>query len=492
MRITLLPAATLALSLTVSPLGAQDWLSMETNRFTVVSQLNDRDTRRWAREFNRFVNAMQGLMAVNENLLPPLTVVLFRRDGAFSPYRIRTESGVATANTAVFLHHPTWSLIGMPGVRGASTDNSTIFHETVHWYMSADPSRLPLWFGEGIAEVFSTFDVEDGLAKWGRLIPNNIAFLKRTGFLPLEELFSGTQDQAMHTNARFYTQAWLFVHYLLVGRILDGGPSQMAALLEGLKTMDAADAFEQTFGMTFQEMDRELRDYAGRSRLDVVSSEIVETDDTAFVVQPASEAEVQLQLARLAFGTRNDEPLTRHLERLLELAPDSAEAYDLLASIEIEKGNDDIEPLLDKAIARGSRDARTYELKAAISGDAVRNNDPVFWRGAYDADEARRIANFAVSSANLQPLNLRIYTVLADALFSVSETRDYDRVVFENGALVYPNEGIMLIGQAALAFAAGETTEAERLVELSLADSYQLGERERVAAQALLRRFRRD
>jgi hypothetical protein len=92
-------------------------------------------SRRFRRKvLRRFVQALSGLMPQNEALLPPLTAVLFRRDGAFTPYRIRTESGVSTGNSAVFINYASWSLIGMPGVRGSSTDNGTVFHEAVHWY----------------------------------------------------------------------------------------------------------------------------------------------------------------------------------------------------------------------------------------------------------------------------------------------------------------------------------------------------------------------
>jgi len=88
--------------ITTPTMAAQEWLALETDRFTVVSALNARDTARWASDFARFVNGLQRLIPVNERRMPPLTAVLFRREGSFAPYRLRFESGVAvsTAGTA--------------------------------------------------------------------------------------------------------------------------------------------------------------------------------------------------------------------------------------------------------------------------------------------------------------------------------------------------------------------------------------------------------
>jgi len=473
-----------------SPLHAQDWLEVSTDRYTVVSQLNERTTLRWAREFDQFLQALRGLMPTNESLLPPLTVVLFERDGGFSPYRIRTDTGVVGGNSGVFINYSTWSVLGMPGVRGSSTDNSTIYHEAVHWHMSADPSRSPLWFSEGIAGVFQTFEAERGMARWGRTIPDSISFLLAVGLQPFEEFIEVSQSEALHANRTYYSQAWLFVHYLLVGRVMDGGPALLGDFLTNWQAMDPADAFHATFDMEFEEMDRVLRAYARQDRLNVSSSEIPETGNAEPVVRPASEALVELSLARLAFGTGNDDTLSRHLERLIEIAPDSAESYDLLVARKLRDGENDIEEILDQAIARGSRDARTYELKAAASTRIARANVPLFSSTAFQSGDARRIANLLVSSANLQLLNLRVYRQLVDVLFSVNETHEYDQVALENAAALFPQEGIILIGQAALALTADNPAEATRLIDLALAQ-YNLSDRETAAARSLRARLNR-
>jgi hypothetical protein len=289
----------------------------------------------------------------------------------------------------------------------------------------------------------------------------------------------------MHVNATYYTQAWLFVHYLLIGRAAEGGPAQLAQFLGDLQSMSPADAFQSSFNMGYDEMESQLRSYGRQTTMNTLTSVIPEAAASEAVIRPASEELVELSLARLAFGTSNDDTLAGHLDRLTEIAPESPGAYDLMVAMKLTEDDEDIEALLDQAIAFGSRDARTYELKAAYRLDAAERSGPLFAPGALDAGEARRIANYLVSSANLRPINLPLYSALADVLFSVGETHDYDQIVLDNGAFLYPAEGVILLGQAALALAADDADEAIRLIELALSDPYELSARETIAARNL-------
>jgi hypothetical protein len=478
----------LATVVAISTAAADDWLELQTARFSVVSELSERDTRRWAEEFGRFVESLRQLLPLNENLLPPLTAVLFRRAGGFAPYRLQTESGLVGDTAGVFINYPTWSVIGMPSAGGASADQATTFHEAVHWFMSADPTRYPLWFSEGIAEVFSTFDTSGGYASWGRPIGSHLNFLGATGLQPMGEFLEVTQDEAMHANATYYSQAWLFMHYLLFGRPGDG-PALLGQFLRNSREMPPGDAFLKTFDMDFDEMDRLLRSYIRRDSFNVGRAPVADSDDR-IILRPASAATVEISLARLAFGTGNDELAEQHLQRLIELVPDSAEAYDLMAARELRFDTGSMEPLLDEAIARRSRDARTYELKAATRIRAERNDEPLFSTLAFSPVAAREIAQYLVQSANLRPLNLGAYQLLADTLFSVDEALATDAATLELGAVVYPREGIILIGQAALALANDDREEAFRLVDRALTGDYELSAAERAAARNLRRRLR--
>src|SRR4051794_11467579 len=87
-RLLAFAAAVFAFALAKAPeaYAAESWHVLETSRFTIVSQWNEKDTRAWADDFNQYIEALRRIIRIDEALLPHLTVVFFARDKAFRPY----------------------------------------------------------------------------------------------------------------------------------------------------------------------------------------------------------------------------------------------------------------------------------------------------------------------------------------------------------------------------------------------------------------------
>jgi len=99
----------------VSTLAADEtWLRLQAPRFGVVSQLNEKKTRSWAEEFDKFVTALHQLYNTDDKDLTPLTIVLFKNRKQFSPYRNITESGQGKNVVGLFVNQDNWSVIGLP------------------------------------------------------------------------------------------------------------------------------------------------------------------------------------------------------------------------------------------------------------------------------------------------------------------------------------------------------------------------------------------
>ena len=467
-----------------APARAQDWLLLEAEGFTVVSDLGENDVREWAEEFENFLAALHRLLPLNRRLLPPLTAVVFKRSGGFSPYRLRTESGLVGGNSGIFINSSTWSVIGMPA---DTVEYSGTYHEAVHWFMSADPTRHPLWFSEGIAELFSTFEVEDGQSIWARPIAEHLRYLRSAGLLPMAEFLEVSQDQAMHVNATYYSQAWLFVHYLTFGR--PDGPGLLGRFLTASGRQPPLEAFREAFAIEPEEMNDLLRDYLQQNRYMTGGNPAEVAGGADFAVRPAPPATVEISLARLALGTRNFDQFETHVANAKAIAPDRPEPYDLMATWFVQTQRDDFEPLLDEAIARGSTDARTWELKAIARVRSLRTNVPLFSSGALAPGVARETADYLNRSIGLRPLNQNAFRLLADVLYSVEATVESDAEMLEIGSIVYPREAAIPLGQAAIALRSGDTAEARRLVELALSADFSLAGQERNAAEALRRRL---
>jgi len=141
------------------------WHELRTGGFTVLTQLSERDTRSWADEFSQFIRALKDVVPVDERRVPPLTVVLFRGPARFDPYRPAGPDGRPVDAAGFFVRNPSWAMIGLASRSSDGATRHIIFHEGVHWCMSDVSGKYPLWFNEGLAEVFSTFRVEHGQAR---------------------------------------------------------------------------------------------------------------------------------------------------------------------------------------------------------------------------------------------------------------------------------------------------------------------------------------
>src|SRR5688572_7082589 len=79
-----LAGACLAASAALANAG-EEWRTLESPHYTVISQLDDRATRAWAVEFDEFIASLTAALGLRAAALPPLTVVLFDDASHASP-----------------------------------------------------------------------------------------------------------------------------------------------------------------------------------------------------------------------------------------------------------------------------------------------------------------------------------------------------------------------------------------------------------------------
>jgi hypothetical protein len=197
-----------------------------------------------------------------------------------------------------------------------------------------------LWFAEGLAEVFSTFEVVDGKGRWGQAIEDNVAYLADAGLMPMEELLRSSQDAALHGADRdkYYPQAWAFVHSMMFG---NGGADapKLTSLLKELERTNVDSAVETAFAKSYDDLTNDLRRYLARGRYGY--AEVALRDRSGeMTVEPASEANVAFALGRLATVGGNLDIARAHADEVIALAPESAAGYELKAYAAHEGGDE--------------------------------------------------------------------------------------------------------------------------------------------------------
>ena len=450
-----------------------DWLKLETPAFGVISQLDEQETRAWARELDQFIGALHDLYGVEQTTLPPLTIVLFRGPRDFAPYRLRTDSGQARVS-GFFGNTGDWSIIGLPADSRDGAALQTIYHEAVHWFSTASDLPQPLWFAEGLAEVLSTFTVVDGKARWGEVIVDDVAYLSDSGLLPMQALLQASQDDALHGEERdkYYPQAWAFVHYLMFGQ-RDTGAGELAAPLRQLALTEADVA---AFGESSEELTSDLERYLSRGRYGY--TEIALRDRSSeMTLEPASDADVAFALGRLATVGGNLDLARAHAVDVVALAPRSSAGYELEAYVAHESGDDDsLVSSLDRAVELSSRESWIYATQA----------DRLLLRSQRDrghldellpAEAARSAADLYEKALALRPRNAAAFTGLVMALLNVDALTATDDATLSAGRVLFPNDGLLVVGQAAAAKGRGDALAAVELLGQATAEPFTMPRR---------------
>src|SRR2546426_1249597 len=87
--------------------------------------------------------------------------------------------------------------------------------------MTVNLPNVPVWFNEGIAEYYSTFQTGGNSVKVGLPIEGHVDYLMSHPMIPLRDLFQVDRESPEYNETgrmgTFHVESWVVVHYLLNG-----------------------------------------------------------------------------------------------------------------------------------------------------------------------------------------------------------------------------------------------------------------------------------
>jgi len=200
------------------PKPGQDWIELRTANFRFFSNAGRTATRRVAIDLEELRAVLAELTEYDLHSPVPTSIYVFKSDRSFRPFKILYKDRPAELS-GYFIGDSNGNFIAL---NADSPDASAIvYHEYVHYVSANNLWYLPLWFSEGLAELYESFTVEGDTVYIGLPIIRHVAVLRRAPLIPLDQLFAVARDSELYNEADrkgiFYAQSWALVHYLLLG-----------------------------------------------------------------------------------------------------------------------------------------------------------------------------------------------------------------------------------------------------------------------------------
>jgi tetratricopeptide (TPR) repeat protein len=379
------------------------WTRLRTPNFILLGENGDRPLRRVGERLEQFREVFARVFPSTRQTLPsPAIVYVFGSERAYQPFMPlfngkRVDVGGYFQGTAGAYYI---TLDTEAGDRAYPV----IFHEYVHLLVGNAQADVPVWFSEGLAEYYSTYQLwGEREATLGRVHEGHVLNL-RERFIPLSELLAVDHTSPLYNEGDrrsiFYAESWALVHYLLIGNPRREG--QLAKYLQLYADGVPNDrAIAQAFGVTALQLEKELRQYVQQSAYH--STRVRFTDKVAIdrdwqVDQPA-DADGQAALADLLLAMRRYDEAAARVEAVLATTPGHARAQAILGRVRAAQGKPaEAMTLLDAAVKAAGDDylPSYYQALVLLRGEGQTSAE-------ITGDVARRGRALLQDATRLQP-----------------------------------------------------------------------------------------
>ena len=393
-------------------LAKDNWISVRSKNFFLIGNASEKEIRQVGLRLEQFRFVFTRLFpSIRFNTPVPTTVIVFKSISSYAPFRPSpTVAGYFQKGQDV--NYITLST----ELTGGQDPFNVIFHEYTHLLVNNTFENAPLWFNEGLAEYYSTFKItDDQKIALGTAIGNHVYLLRDSKMLPLKTLFAVDHKSPHYNEAKkqgiFYAESWALMHYLLIGKT--GHVEQLAKFLDLINTnADIEKAFSDCFGMTFEAMEKDLRNYVKQDRYNVINGHFehkLELDTTTEAV-PLTEAEAQAYLGDLLLHV-NSRDCETYLQKALKLDPNLAMAHASLGMLYFRQGKvDDARASLERAVAANSQNYLAHYYYAYTLSRETEEGQPL---SGYSPERAAKIREHLKKAIELRPDYPESYNLLA-------------------------------------------------------------------------------
>lgn len=270
----------------------------------------------------------------------PVTVYYFADAKDFKAYAPESQR---QALGGYYLYRPDRAVIAIAPVGSRQSARYIIFHEYIHHLNRAVGATPPLWYNEGVAELFSTIEFKPDGVILGKHLPWHIDTLKSRRLMPMETLFAIGPDSPVYNNGkhsgRFYAQSWLLLHYLRYGenqmkkenveRLFDFFLNESS----GTDSASRLQMFKETTGSDYFEMGMKLEAYLRKGVFYSYKAKLPQIPDMKSYTQRAMpREEIATFLAELSLRVNQSAKARLRLLHTAEKEPANTRCWEALGA----------------------------------------------------------------------------------------------------------------------------------------------------------------
>ena len=321
------------------PQNLDRWLLLQSANFQLYSEsdvITSRETLKHLESFRAVLKRFSPEIKLVSST--PTRIFLFDSVSSYEPYKTSSQQGVNILGQ--FIRHRDGNYLTLQIGKNPLGALAVGGHEYVHHLVRTNFPAAPTWFDEGLAEYYSTFAVEAGVAIVGRPVERHLRQLIGPARLELDSLLKGEApfldpDGSERTEIN-YALSWALVHFLLSTESQMSG--QLIDMLAGLsppagRNSNAAD-LGKAFSRGWHRLEEELESYVARAHFPVGKIPLqdleVSLDPRLETIAPAA---LLTQLGFLAQYTEHESEALKHFEAALEFDPEHRGALKGLESM---------------------------------------------------------------------------------------------------------------------------------------------------------------
>lgn len=356
------------------------WIVAKSQRFEIYSTLRPESARALATELERFHALIYAVTSAPRVESPIPTRIFALRRSQYSQFGPARSAGVmqpGLRNNVIVISDYSPTL-------GAS---QIILHEYVHFVLRNGRNRAyPIWYDEGLAELFSAVRRHENLLAIGAIPKSRISSFEHGDWLPMERVVAARsyEDVDMDDVHMLYAESWALVHYLMLDRP-PGSPDFAHALAQYLDVVEAGrstdDAYRTAFGEPPGRSGQKIKDLLESGQMNVIGVPIakLDFDRSEPTVRTPDLDEIAIRLGRLHLGSGDAKKAEQEFRAAIDHDPDEPRAHAGLGdALKYQDRLDEAEPCFHRAVELGPEDplnhldlAEFYHERAVDVADSL-------------------------------------------------------------------------------------------------------------------------